>query len=217
LANAVELTRIFGGHLIVLTVVPTLTWLSKSIEARHFPEEARVHRNMWREEFDRFLTSCDIENVSWESELRVGAPHEEIVLSASQHSADLIVMGSTGRSGLARILMGSVTRRVIQQLPCSLLIVKQQNALEELHEYDVQTIKVLYAQGQALLAARSAEAALEKFSHVLVRDPFHLGALAGKAAACEALGRTADAERWRRRATLIAKNDEVPCELGVAD
>ncbi len=65
--------------------------------------------------------------MAWSKEVRSGVPHEEIVAAAEKHQANLIVMGSTGRTGLLRLLMGGVTRRVIQHLPCSLLTVKQED------------------------------------------------------------------------------------------
>ena len=40
-------------------------------------------------------------------------------------------MGATGRTGLAQILLGSTTRRLLRQLPCSLLTVKQEDVLDE--------------------------------------------------------------------------------------
>jgi nucleotide-binding universal stress UspA family protein len=217
LANAIQLTRVFHGHLIVLTVVPTLTWLTTFAESGRLSEAAAAHEREWRAEFEPFLTMVGLGDVPWHKEVRTGAPHDEIIASAKANAADLIVIGSTGRTGLARILLGSVTRRVIQQLPCSILTVKQQNVIEELHDDELQTINVLCAQGQALLAARSYDAALEKFSHVLIRNPFHAGALEGKAAALDALGHSADAERCRRRAALIEKSEEPEYELGVVD
>jgi hypothetical protein len=56
-----------------------------------------------------------------------------------------------------------------------------------------------------------------KFSHVLIRNPFHAAALTGKAAALDALGHHADADRCRRRAAVIEKSEEPEYELGVVD
>lgn len=52
----------------------------------------------------------------------IGSPTSEII-NASEH-ADLIVMGTHGRSGLGHFLMGSVAERVVQGAQCSVLIVK---------------------------------------------------------------------------------------------
>lgn len=43
-----------------------------------------------------------------------GSPHEGILDYADEHDADLIVMGTHGRRGLDRVLLGSVTERVIR-------------------------------------------------------------------------------------------------------
>ena len=57
-------------------------------------------------------------------EVHVGDAYEMIVEVAKKKKADIIVMGSHGRTGLTRLLMGSVTSRVIGHAPCSVLVVK---------------------------------------------------------------------------------------------
>ena len=54
-----------------------------------------------------------------------GAPHEEILVTAAREHADLIVMGTQGRSGLDRALLGSVAERVIRLAPCPVLAVRE--------------------------------------------------------------------------------------------
>jgi nucleotide-binding universal stress UspA family protein len=56
--------------------------------------------------------------------MRVGAPFLEIIHAAQSESADLIVMGTHGRSGLAHVLMGSVAERVVNKAPCPVLTVR---------------------------------------------------------------------------------------------
>jgi nucleotide-binding universal stress UspA family protein len=53
------------------------------------------------------------------------APDEGIVQQAIKNEVDLIIMGSHGRTGLKKLLMGSVTERVIGQSPCPILVVKK--------------------------------------------------------------------------------------------
>jgi uncharacterized protein len=62
--------------------------------------------------------------VTADSEVRVGLPDEAIVATANARGADLIVMGSHGRSGLERLLVGSVSERVIGRTVCPVLVVK---------------------------------------------------------------------------------------------
>jgi nucleotide-binding universal stress UspA family protein len=58
-----------------------------------------------------------------ESAMLVGRPDAEIVARANATGAELIVMGTHGRSGLAHALLGSVAERVVQHSPCPVLIV----------------------------------------------------------------------------------------------
>ena len=53
-----------------------------------------------------------------------GIPYEVIVNTAKQRNADIIVVGSHGRTGMERLLMGSVTERVIGFAECAVLVVK---------------------------------------------------------------------------------------------
>jgi universal stress protein A len=54
-----------------------------------------------------------------------GEPAREIVAFAERENVDLIVMGSHGRTGLSRLLMGSVAECVARRATCPVLIVKQ--------------------------------------------------------------------------------------------
>jgi len=53
-----------------------------------------------------------------------GDPATEIVALARDANMDLIVMGTHGRTGLDRLLMGSVAEKVLREAPCSVLVVK---------------------------------------------------------------------------------------------
>jgi nucleotide-binding universal stress UspA family protein len=53
------------------------------------------------------------------------APDAGIIHQAVKNEVDLIILGSHGRTGLKKLLMGSVTERVIGQAPCPVLVVKK--------------------------------------------------------------------------------------------
>lgn len=60
--------------------------------------------------------------VNTETAVRHGVPHEEIVSYAEENGVDLIVMGTHGRSGMDRILLGSVTDNVIRRAEIPVLV-----------------------------------------------------------------------------------------------
>jgi nucleotide-binding universal stress UspA family protein len=61
-----------------------------------------------------------------ETLLLQGRPFEQIIQAAQEEKVDLIVLGSHGRSGLARLIMGSVAERVIGTVGCPVLVAKLQ-------------------------------------------------------------------------------------------
>ncbi|MFO0796593.1 MAG: universal stress protein [Gemmataceae bacterium] len=53
-----------------------------------------------------------------------GEPAAEILKAAGEYAADLIVMGTHGRGGLARLALGSVAEKVLRHAPCPVLTVR---------------------------------------------------------------------------------------------
>ena len=66
--------------------------------------------------------------VACESATLVGRADQEIITRARATGADLIIMGTHGRSGLAHALLGSISERVVQHSTCPVLIVPKRAA-----------------------------------------------------------------------------------------
>jgi len=74
----------------------------------------------------RMLTAASLAGVPMKGVNPQGvAADTGIVQQAIKNEVDLIVLGSYGRTGLKKLLMGSVTERVIGGSPCPILVVKQ--------------------------------------------------------------------------------------------
>lgn len=56
----------------------------------------------------------DERDIPVETDVRRGNPHREILDYADEHAVDLVVMGTHGRTGLDRYLLGSVTEKVVR-------------------------------------------------------------------------------------------------------
>ncbi len=208
LKNAIRLAQAFQAQLQVLSVVPQVNWITAAAEVGSFSNVHEQYSQQWEESFHAALRKTDFGGVNWSSEVRTGSASQEILAAATAMAADLIVMGATGKSGVTRMLLGSTTRRVLRKLPCSLLVVHDEDALqEEMHADDVKVNQLAYAAAMSLLAEQSYEAALRKFDRVLARNPFHIGALEGKAQACEALGQTTRATRCHHRAQILRQEN----------
>ena len=70
------------------------------------------------------LRLAEKEGVKADSRITRGIPFEQIVHLAKELSVDLIVMGTYGRRGAERILIGSVAERVIECSSCPVLVIK---------------------------------------------------------------------------------------------
>jgi nucleotide-binding universal stress UspA family protein len=91
-------------------------------EAYHDAAEPsrRQHEEM-AEQMAEWLRTAGLKAVPLSRE---GDPAETIVAFATAHEADLIVLGTHGRTGLRRLLMGSVARNVVIHAPCSVLLAR---------------------------------------------------------------------------------------------
>ncbi|MFI5339497.1 MAG: universal stress protein [Candidatus Methylomirabilales bacterium] len=59
-----------------------------------------------------------------ETRLVTGSPVEQIVREATALPADLIIMGTHGRTGISHVFLGSVAEKVIRRAPCPVLTVR---------------------------------------------------------------------------------------------
>lgn len=98
-------------------------WASELYSA----EIAGLQINLAKDAEERLsLTVAEIGSpVISDREVRVGRAAPTIVEAAAESKADLIVMGTAGRTGLAHVVMGSVAERVVRTAPCAVLTVRE--------------------------------------------------------------------------------------------
>jgi nucleotide-binding universal stress UspA family protein len=86
-----------------------------------------------REELQEMLTKIvpTVGNIAYEHRLFTGSPTAQILQFVEQQSIDLIVMGSHGRTGFSRLIMGSIAQGVMRSAKCPVLIVKQPMAVSD--------------------------------------------------------------------------------------
>ncbi|MBI3461441.1 MAG: universal stress protein [Planctomycetes bacterium] len=206
LRNAILLASRLKANLTVLTVITNFS-LPISM-AQRAPDMARVaseYEKMERAQFEHFIKGFDFRDVSWDKEIHYGYAADEIVKLADQAKYDLVVMGSTGRSGLPRILLGSTAETVARRVPCSVLTVKRQDVLSARLEADVTDLNRLLAEGQELLEEGLCEDAIGRFDQCLLKDPYLATAIEGQATAHERLGHHDVASDLREQAALIRR------------
>ncbi len=125
LRYALKLCRVFQARLNLLHVVevPFLPSYSMAdVPDLNLPIEQLEESA--RERMEELLSECRDEYQQVEGDVVAGSPFVEIINYARQLKADLIVMGTHGRSGLKHLLIGSVAEKVVRKAPCPVLTAK---------------------------------------------------------------------------------------------
>lgn len=89
----------------------------------HYLEEAKRHAQMWYKSVGDMASRQGIK-FSADTILDVASVADSIVNYADSKKADLIVIGTKGRTGLKRFLLGSVATGVVAHAKCSVLVVR---------------------------------------------------------------------------------------------
>lgn len=117
--KAVDFAKAYGGALVVLSVVdvPTEFYAEAPKAVEDMVRKAREYTASVKKQ-------AEAAGVKAESYVGEAEAWEAVVKLAQDQNVNMIVVGSHGRTGLRRLLMGSVTEKVIGHAPCPVLVVK---------------------------------------------------------------------------------------------
>jgi nucleotide-binding universal stress UspA family protein len=115
---ACALARDYGARLVVLHVAmpPTIAYGEGIL-----PPDSHLLSQEAKEQLDRL--EVPQANVRAERRFEEGDPPTEILRVAQEINADLVIMGTHGRTGLGRLLMGSVAEQIVRKATCPVLTV----------------------------------------------------------------------------------------------
>jgi len=121
--HAVAVADACGAAVRVLSVVDTRALAAQSELA---PSDLVVER--LEDQSEHAVTEvaerCEAAGLSVQTAVARGAPSRAICEDAAESGADLVVMGTRGRSGLDRVLLGSVTERTVRHAPVPVMAVR---------------------------------------------------------------------------------------------
>jgi nucleotide-binding universal stress UspA family protein len=128
LEDTVHLARKMEGRLTLLHVFeppffyPTETSLGTHPEVYQWLQDFKQDE---MKKLDALTEEVRKEGLPIEPLFKEGTPSVEIIRTAKEIGADLIVLGTHGRKGLSHAVMGSVAERVAREAPCPVFIVRQ--------------------------------------------------------------------------------------------
>ena len=128
LAYGRTLARTFGATLHVVHVAEDVMMKNAGLGGESYvmllPELQRDIEEAAQKQLDERLVDSDRPPLATKSGvLRAVSPASAIVEYAATNGIDLIVIGTHGRRGVARLFMGSVAERVVRTAPCPVLTV----------------------------------------------------------------------------------------------
>jgi nucleotide-binding universal stress UspA family protein len=127
-ARAVELARATRAELIVMhvlvPVVPPVMTDGAYLPPRMWDELEAGVRASAKKQLDRLLEKARSAGIRASSLLAAGVAAEQIARVAKGKRADLLVLGTHGRTGFAKVVLGSVAARLVATAPCPVLTVR---------------------------------------------------------------------------------------------
>ncbi|HET7437084.1 MAG TPA: universal stress protein [Thermoanaerobaculia bacterium] len=121
----------FSAHLLVIYADPFVLPVDLTLSAGAVFDMARIDMvDAAREQLEAFVETNVPRSVPYDIRVLVGTPVDAILAQASEVGAGLIVMGTHGRTGLHRLLVGSVAGAIMRLAPVPVIVVHDESPLE---------------------------------------------------------------------------------------
>jgi nucleotide-binding universal stress UspA family protein len=202
LVNAVLLADKFDALLYIVHIFTPVTAFSHRFSI-DYEAENKLLRAGQQSQFNTFLESIDPGNVKYKTQLLAGEPHSEILNFIESENIDLLLMGTTGKSGLSRILVGSVTEKVTRELPCSYITTKSIDISTGAFDKNLEELIATIQLAIKFEKSGDPERAIEKLTEGIKQFPDKLPILCSLIQLCESTGKNQMAEFYRNYARFV--------------
>lgn len=202
LKTATIFARRFRAELTILGVceLQKAKWFTSEKDVE---KENNLRYTLHKDEFETFLKEFNLTDINWTKEIPKGNPAEEILSAISRKMIDLLIMGTSGRTGLNRMLMGSVTEKVVREVPCSFLTLKSEDAISLHLETNIRDIEQLHKTAMNLMEDGFFEEAIGQLKASLNINDMHVPTYQGLAKIYDKLNQPKKAKMYRNNAKDI--------------
>jgi nucleotide-binding universal stress UspA family protein len=202
--NAILLASRLKAGLLVMHVYTKIDIQSPRLQVNNEEENRRL-LNGKQQEMAAFMEKFDLSAIRHEAFLEEGHPDTAILEVIGRQEVDLLVMGTTGRSGLSRILMGSITEKVTREVPCSFITTKSQDIARTWFESNLGEMETYLQQARQYRAEGELEKAITCYSAGLKQFPDNIPMLQGLIAVHEESGNASKATFFRDYAREVVR------------
>ncbi|MCF6295739.1 MAG: universal stress protein [Flavobacteriaceae bacterium] len=202
LKNAITLTRRFKAKLIIFNAYK-IDYPTALISKMDWDEENDRKVSEQTSSFKQFLEGFNLKDLNWDKEIKGGDPATEIRKAIVRYKSDLNVMGTSGKTGLNRLIMGSVTEKVIREVPCSFITLKTEDFISLKLEKRISNINNHYEIAVQLMDDGYFEESINEFEYCLNINEMHVPSLKGLSQVYEKLGNTDYSESYDKIAKEV--------------
>lgn len=121
--QALEIAKLMNSKVYVIYVVDIMPFVGLPTEG-FWESMKEILEEEGKEAFNKIESIAKEFDINIVSEILEGNPAKEIVEYANKKNINLIVMGTSGKSGIDRLLLGSVAEKVSKRAQCPILLVK---------------------------------------------------------------------------------------------
>jgi tetratricopeptide (TPR) repeat protein len=168
-------------------------------------KENKTLKRKQEKEFNSFLKQFQLDGIKHNIEVRNGEPYLEILKYIKSNNIDLLLMGTTGKTGLSRLLMGSVTEKVTRELPCSFITTKSKDITDSYFESNLKSIESILNSARSSFKEKQYENALEKYTIALKQYPDSIPIILGLIEVNKALGNDGQVSHYQEYAQEVVK------------
>ncbi|OEJ99795.1 universal stress protein [Roseivirga misakiensis] len=135
---ATQIAKKSGAKILIVNVIEGIRNFSFNTMGESnaaMGEEAFLVRKLVEkvnERMAQLVSDSMFDGVEVATEVEMGSPYESISRVIAGHSADLVVMGTVGMSGLEEVLIGSNTEKVVRHAKCPVITLKKKVSLEDI-------------------------------------------------------------------------------------
>lgn len=159
-STAVEFARLFGGRVVILHVIPPTSFPEG---ARLLPVDAADPIDLGeyvsaraKRLLDEHFASVLIRGAEVRKEARTGHVVDTVLRAIAECDAKLVVVGTHGRGGVSRLVLGSVAEGVLRRSPVPVLVLRESANSESVREHDRAFVGAAVMSGAVAGAATGA-------------------------------------------------------------
>lgn len=202
LRNAITIARRLNAELMILHIIQAE--YSGPLKLKLDSDEQNEDKlSKHTQKLNKFLKKFNLERLGVTKEILEGDPATEILKAISRNGTDLLIMGTTGKTGLTRMLMGSVTEKVIREVPCSFVTLKSKDVIKLQIETEIRDIESHFNVALQLVKDGFFKESIKEFEICLNINDMHVPSLNGLEKVYELLGDTDSANLYKNLAKEV--------------